>query len=93
MLENYRAGLKTVKNRKDSILLYLLDGEIYAYNRLKQYDSSLFYADSLIKTAKFQRDTSFIALGLYRKARINKYQHNYEEEFENAFNSRRFTCR
>lgn len=90
MLENYRAGLKTVKNRKDSILLYLLDGKIYAYNRLKKYDNSLDYTDSLITAANFQQDTSFIALGFYRKASVHKYLHNYEEEFENAFISRQF---
>ena len=73
----------------DTIEFYLLDGVIYTYNRLKEYDSSLVYSEKMIDRAKNNDKTYFEALGYYRKAIIHQYLNNYKEKYRNAFISRK----
>lgn len=87
MLENFNRGLAKA-DFDDSIRRYLLDGKIYAFNRLQDYDSSLSYIDTLIDTAIKNGDSSFIAQGYYRKATVNRYLNNSAEVYRNAFISR-----
>ena len=81
--------LRSVENRNDTLLPLLLDYKIYFHNALKEYDSALYFSDSLIRVAQHQQDTSFVAMGYYRKSKINFYLENNEELFKNAFESRR----
>ncbi|AVR47073.1 ATP-binding protein [Christiangramia fulva] len=87
MLQDFNKGL-ALAAPGDSIRLFLLDGKIYSFNRLKAYDSSLVYSDTLINSAKKQADSSFIAKGYYRKATVNRYLNRQEEVYRNAFSSR-----
>ena len=82
-------GLQKVQQKSDTLLPLLLDHKIYYHNRLKEYDSALFFADSLERVANFQKDTNWIALSFYRKAVINRYLENQEGVFKNAFESRK----
>lgn len=88
MVKLFEKGLSQSSANNDSIDLYLMDGLIYSYNRLKEYDSSLVYIDSLINTATKNADSSFIALGYYRKATLNRYLNHSEEVYRNAYRSR-----
>lgn len=84
------AGLTAVTSRKDTVIHNLLDTKIYYHDRLKEYDSALLFADSLISSAKFQKDTFFIATGHYRKSRIfNDLQEN-EPVYFHAFQARKY---
>lgn len=47
----------------------------------------MFFANSLLQIAKFQKDTNWNALAFYRKAVINHYSDNQEAVFRNAFKS------
>ena len=78
-----------LKLDNDTIEFYLLDGVIYTYNRLKEYDSSLVYSEKMIDRAKNNDKTYFEALGYYRKAIIHQYLNNYKEKYRNAFISRK----
>ncbi|GGG23042.1 hypothetical protein GCM10011532_02690 [Christiangramia forsetii] len=69
-------------------MLDILDNKIYYHNRLKEYDSSLHFADRLIKTAQIQNDSAFIATGYYRKAFIFQYLNQNEKQFENTYAAR-----
>ncbi|WP_286760471.1 tetratricopeptide repeat-containing sensor histidine kinase [Salegentibacter sp. UBA1130] len=82
-------GLQKVQQKSDTLLPLLLDYKIYYHNRLKEYDSALFFADSLERVANFQKDTNWIALSFYRKAVVNRYLENQEGVFKNAFESRK----
>ncbi|PKD19736.1 hypothetical protein APR41_15475 [Salegentibacter salinarum] len=82
-------GLEKIQQESDTLLPILLDYKIYYHNRLKEYDSSLVFADSLKRVANFQKDTNWIALSFYRKAVINRYLDNQETVFKNAFESRK----
>lgn len=87
MLEDFNHGLVKTKP-SDSIRLSLLEGKIYAFNRLKEYDSSLLYTDTLLESAIKQADSSFIAKAYYRKATVNRYLNNSQEVYRNAYRSR-----
>lgn len=84
----YNKSLQKFEKDSDTLLPLLLDHKIYYHNRLKEYDSALFFADSLKRLATSQKDSSWLALAFYRKAVINRYQGNQEAVFENAFKSR-----
>jgi len=88
MLAHFKAGLDSGEIENDTIEYYLLDGVIYTYNRLKEYDSSMAYSEKMISRANIKGKTYFEALGYYRKAIIHQYQNNYKEKFRNAFISR-----
>ncbi|MGS2764171.1 tetratricopeptide repeat-containing sensor histidine kinase [Sinomicrobium sp. M5D2P9] len=75
---------------KDSMLLKGLYRKIYLLNSIKQYDSSGYYADELIKHARFHKDTSYLAKGYYRKSRVFAYLNNPEESFKNAMESKKY---
>ncbi len=89
MLAQFKNGLDSAKIENDTIEFYLLDGVIYTYNRLKEYDSSLVYSEKMIDRAKNNDKTYFEALGYYRKAIIHQYLNNYKEKYRNAFISRK----
>ncbi|MGS2741556.1 tetratricopeptide repeat-containing sensor histidine kinase [Sinomicrobium sp. M5D2P17] len=75
---------------KDSMLLKGLYRKIYLHNSIKQYDSSRYYADELIKYAGFSKDTLYLAKGYYRKSRIFAYLNDPEESFKNAIESQKY---
>ncbi|MDT0650109.1 ATP-binding protein [Autumnicola edwardsiae] len=88
MLVQFKKGLKSRKITNDTIKYYLLDGIIYSFNKLKEYDSSMAYSEKMIRQARINENTYFEALGYYRKAIIHQYLNNYKEQFRNAFKSR-----
>lgn len=83
----YNKGLKAVTNPRDTSLVSLLDGKIYAFLRLGRKDSLEVLVDSLIATAQFQEDLFYEAKGYYRKSEIFR-RINPEEQFRNAYYSR-----
>jgi len=90
---HFNKALQSINSIEDSFMLDILDNKIYYHNRLKEYDSSLHFADRLIKTAQTQNDSAFIATGYYRKAFIFKYLNQYEKVFENTFKARQIYLR
>ena len=86
-LELYNKGLAAVEDKKDSSLVALLDGKIYAYSRLGIEDSIVFWIDSLISAAEFQGDLFYQAKGYFRKSWSFRGV-NPEEQFRNAYYSR-----
>ncbi|SKB76789.1 hypothetical protein SAMN05660776_2878 [Salegentibacter holothuriorum] len=89
MLAHFKKGLDSAVIENDTIEYYLLDGVIYTYNRLKEYDSSMVYSEKMIGSASANGNTYFEALGYYRKAIIHQYLNNYKEKYRNAFLSRK----
>lgn len=89
-IEHLNSALLAIENRRDTLLPLLLDYKVYYHNNLKEYDSSLYFADSLIGVAEFQKDTANLALGYYRKAKINSYKQDQEAVFSNNFEARRY---
>ncbi len=83
-------ALAEIEDKKDTLLPLLLDFKIYYHNALKEYDSSLYFADSLVQTAIFQKDTADLANAYYRKARIHHYKQNLEEVYNFSFESRKY---
>ncbi|WP_232805964.1 tetratricopeptide repeat-containing sensor histidine kinase [Salegentibacter maritimus] len=88
-IQNLNQSLSKLHNKKDSLYPLLLDYKIYYHNRLEDFDSALFFADSLERLATFRKDTNWIALAFYRKAVIHRYLDNQEAVFKNAFESRK----
>ncbi|MDT0687022.1 ATP-binding protein [Autumnicola psychrophila] len=88
MLVHFKEGLRLGTITNDTIEYYLLDGIIYSFNKLKEYDSSMAYSEKMIRQARINQKTYFEALGYYRKAVIHQYLNNYKEQFRNAFKSR-----
>lgn len=83
------AGLAAVTSRRDTLIPDFLDYKIYYHDRLKEYDSSLICADSLIAVARFQQDTANLAKGYYRKSMsYNKLQEN-EQAYYYGFEARK----
>ncbi len=89
-LYNLNKSLAFVKNNSDSLYPKVLDFKIYYHNRLKQYDSSLFYANRLVDIAKAQHDTSYLATGYYRKAVVYRYTNQPEKTYENSLKAREY---
>ena len=84
-------ALDEIDSKNDTLLPLLLDFKIYYHNSLKEYDSSLYFADSLVKTAIHQKDTADIANAYYRKARIHHYLQNLEKVYNFSSESRKFS--
>ena len=84
-ISNFNKALQSVKNENDTLITDILDYKIYYHNRLKEFDSSLYFSDSLINSAKIQKDTGQIAKGYYRKSIVFRSLNQYEKQFENAF--------
>jgi signal transduction histidine kinase/tetratricopeptide (TPR) repeat protein len=82
-------ALQRVENRDDSLILRLLDFKVFYHNSLKQYDSSLYFADSLLQVAQHRQDTGYSGMANYRKSKIYFYLDEQEEVFRHAFESRR----
>jgi signal transduction histidine kinase len=84
-ISNFNKALQVTKSKKDTLITDILDYKIYYHNRIKEYDSSLYFSDSLINSAKTQKDTGQIAKGYYRKSIAFRSLNQYEKQFENAF--------
>lgn len=90
---NFSKALQVIKNKNDTLINDVLDYKIYYHNRIKEYDSSLYFSDSLINSAKTQKDTSQIAKGYYRKSIVFRSLKQYEKQFENAFRASKLDLR
>ncbi len=88
-IQNLNQALSKLQNKKDTLQPLLLDYKIYYHDQLKEYDSALFFADSLHRLASFQNDTKRIALSFYRKAVIYRELENQEAVFNYSFQARR----
>ncbi len=84
-ISNFNKAIQVIKNENDTLITDILDYKIYYHNRIKEYDSSLYFSDSLINNAKTQKDTGQIAKGYYRKSIVFRSLKQYEKQFENAF--------
>ena len=87
-ISNFNKALQTINHKSDTLIPDILDYKIYYHNRIKEYDSSLYFSDSLITTAKAQQDSSYTAKGYYRKSAIFSYLNQNEKVFKNAFKAR-----
>ena len=84
-LADFSKALQFIKSDNDTLITDILDYKIYYHNTIKEYDSSLYFSDSLINSAKTQNDTGQIAKGYYRKSIVFRSLNQYEKQFENAF--------
>ncbi|MCH4823373.1 tetratricopeptide repeat protein [Gramella lutea] len=89
-ISNFNKALRIIKNEKDTLITDILDYKIYYHNRIKEYDSSLYFSDSLINSATTQKDTGQIAKGYYRKSIVFRSLKKYDQQFENAFRASKF---
>lgn len=85
----FSKALSHVNDPYDTLTPLILDYKIYYHNRLKEYDSSLYFSDSLISLAKIQNDSSALANGYYRKSIVFKYLNQHRKSFENSFEATR----
>lgn len=86
-LDLYNSGLAAIQDKRDTTLVALLDGKVYAFIRLGQQDSLPVWIDSLITTAEMQGDLFYQAKGYYRKSETFR-RINPEEQFRHAYHSR-----
>lgn len=84
------SGLAAASSRNDTVVHNLLDNLIFYHDRLKEHDSALFFADSLISSSQFQRDTFFLAMGHYRKSRIFNDLKKNEIVYLHSFKARNY---
>lgn len=84
----FNKALKNLKDKTDTIIPDILDYKIYYHLSLKEYDSALYFADSLINTARAQQDSAYMAKGYYRKSSVFKNLNENERQFENAYAAR-----
>ena len=87
-ISNFNKALQVIKSEKDTLITDVLDYKVYYHNRLKEYDSSLYFSDSLINIAKAQKDSGYIAKGFYRKSSTFRALNQNEKQFENAYAAR-----
>lgn len=80
-------GLRYIE-QKDSLYPKLLDCKIYANNAKHNYQTSILLADQHYDYAQQHKDTSKMALALYRKAVSYRHLDNQAEVFKNSFRSR-----
>ena len=84
----FNKALKNLKYKGDTLIPDILDYKIYYHVALKEYDSSLYFSDSLINVAKTQKDSGYIAKGFYRKSSTFRALNQNEKQFENAYAAR-----
>jgi signal transduction histidine kinase len=89
-LKFYEQGLEVVTGDKDSMLVALLEGKVYALSLLDREEETLMWTDSLINMAKLQKDTFYIAKGYYRKSRYFALRDQHEQEFEYTYLARQY---
>ena len=87
-ISNFNKALQVIKNEKDTLIPDILDYKIYYHVTLKEYDSTLYFSDSLINVAKAQKDSGYIAKGFYRKSTTFRALNQNEKQFENAYAAR-----
>lgn len=80
-------ALNKIKSLKDTLLFDIIDYKIYYHDVQKNYDSSLHYSNLMINNAVRLKDTSSLAKGYYRKARIFLYLENHEQVLKNMYQS------
>lgn len=74
-------ALRAIEDNRDTLLPELLDFKIYYHNSLKEYDSSLFFTDSLERVATFQKDTSELAKAFYRRSKVKYFTWRSRRKF------------
>ncbi len=84
----FNKALDNLNDPYDTLTPVILDYNIYYYNRLKEYDSALYFSNRLIEIAKTQNDSGFMSKGFYRKSAIFRYLNQHEKAFKNAYNAR-----
>ena len=89
-LKLYELGLEAVEGEKDTMLVSLLEGKVYALSLLGRQQETMLWIDSLITMAQHQKDTFYIAKGYYRKSRLYAARDQHEQEFENTFLARQY---
>ena len=87
-LDLYNAGLEAIEDKRDSNLVALLEGKIYALIRKGRHEQTEKWIDSLITTARYQKDTFYLAKGYYRKSLLHAFRNEPELQFKNAFLAR-----
>jgi len=87
-LSNFNKALQSIHHKSDTLIPDILDYKIYYHVALKEYDSSLYFSDSLIKITKVQKDSGYIAKGFYRKSSTFRALNQNEKQFENAYAAR-----
>jgi len=85
---NFNKALQSINHKSDTLIPDILDYKIYYHVTLKEYDSSLYFSDSLINVAKAQKDSGYIAKGFYRKSSTFRVLNQNEKQFENAYAAR-----
>lgn len=90
LIEYINNGIE-ITQVKDSLLLIFLDYKIFYLNKLKTYDLSLSYTDTLIRYAIKQKDSKYIARGNYRKSIIYKYLKQLKPAFKFASESKKWS--
>ena len=88
-IQNLNQSLSKLYTKKDTLHPLLLDYKIYYHNQLNEYDSALFFADSLERLSTSIKDINWTALAFYRKAIIHRHLDNQEAVFINAFEARK----
>lgn len=83
----FNEALQHLQDKNDTLQPILWDYKIYYHDLLKEYDSSLFYANKLIQNGKKEVDTLEVAKGHYRKGKTNIYLKNYIEVLRNMYTS------
>ena len=92
-ISNFNKALQVIKNENDTLITDILDYKIYYHNRIKEFDSSLYFSDSLINSAKTQKDTGQLAKGYYRKSIVFRSLKQHEKQFEYAFRASKLDLR
>jgi len=87
-ISNFNKALQSIHHKSDTLIPDILDYKIYYHVTLKEYDSSLYFSDSLINIAKTQKDSGYIAKGFYRKSSTFRALNQNEKQFENAYATR-----
>jgi len=87
-ISNFDKALQSINHESDTLIPDILDYKIYYHVALKEYDSSLYFSDSLINIAKAQKDSGYIAKGFYRKSSTFRALNQNEKQFENAYAAR-----
>ncbi len=87
-IKNFNKALQALKFKNDTIVPKILDYKIYYHSKLKEYDSTIYFSDSLIRSSSRLKDSVFLAKGFYRKAFTFRQLLENEQFFENSFRAK-----
>ncbi|MDT0641631.1 tetratricopeptide repeat protein [Zunongwangia sp. F363] len=85
-----KKALAEIYTPQDTLQATIYDNLIYFHNKKKEIDSSVYYANLLIKNGFEQGDTLQVAKGYYRKAKSFFYQNDQINVLNNTFQSQRY---